>query len=66
MNNYVSVGSISLVSGVICSKWAMELGFNQFRQLLWGILGLVLGPIAMLILYLRLLRQAPESARRRF
>ena len=63
MNNEV-FGLVGLISAVICAKWAMELGFNQMRQLLWGLGGLALGPIAMLVLYLRMLRQAPEAARR--
>jgi hypothetical protein len=58
------LGTLPLVSAIICAKWAMDLGFSQVRQLLWGIAGLVAGPLVMLILYLRLIRQAPESARR--
>ena len=63
MNNE-TFAVIGLISAVICAKWAMELGLTQARQLLWGIGGLILGPIAMLVLYLRMLRQAPEAARR--
>ena len=35
---------------------AMELGFGQVSQLLWGVFGLVTGPLALLLLYARLVR----------
>ncbi len=59
-----AIGYIHLVGAIIAAKWAMELGFSQFRQLLWGIAGLVAAPLVLLILYVRLISQAPESARR--
>jgi hypothetical protein len=34
----------------------MELGFGQVSQLLWGVFGLVTGPLALLLLYVRLVR----------
>ena len=43
------------------AKWAMELGFGQFRQVLWGIAGLSFGPLIALILYIRLIRKAIDE-----
>jgi hypothetical protein len=39
----------------------MELGFSQFRQVLWSIFGLITGPLAMLWLYVRLRQMAPDQ-----
>jgi hypothetical protein len=58
--------AFNMVCAIICARWAMELGFSQFRQLLWGVAGLVGGPLVMLILYVRLLRVAPAPAQRWF
>jgi hypothetical protein len=66
METYFAILGVALVSALICAKWAMELGFSQFRQILWGIVGLVLGPFGVLMLHVRLLRIAPDSARRWF
>ena len=59
-------GAFALVCAIICARWAMELGFSQFRQLVWGVAGLFAGPLVMLILYVRLLRTAPAPAQRWF
>lgn len=45
----------NVVCAIVSAKWAMELGFSQIRQLLFLIGGLILGPIMLLILYVRLL-----------
>ena len=58
------LGYVHLVGTIISAKWAMDLGFSQFRQVLWGIAGLVLALLVLLILYVRLISQAPESARK--
>jgi hypothetical protein len=55
--DYITYGWIGLFSAVICGKWALELGYRQSRQLLWMIAGLVLAPMALLVLYDRLLHQ---------
>ncbi len=60
----ITLGSLAFVCAVICAKWAMELGFSQLGQLLWGIAGVFAGPLVMLILYVRLLRVASAPARR--
>jgi hypothetical protein len=54
---YASIGYVNLIAAILCAKWAMELGFSQFRQLLWGFAGLVAAPLVLLILYVRLIRQ---------
>jgi hypothetical protein len=64
MDFNIQVGLVMFVSAVICAKWAMDLGWSQIRQVTWFAAGLLLGPLAMMILYVRLLSAAPESARR--
>ena len=61
-----NLGLLALLSAVICAKWAMDLGCSQARQIIWFVAGLLLGPLAMLILYVRLLGAAPEPAKRWF
>ena len=46
---------LAFTCGIVSAKWAMELGCNQLRQALWGVAGLLLGPVALLVLYIRLL-----------
>jgi hypothetical protein len=48
---------IHLIAAIICAKWAMDLGFSQVGQLLWGIAGFLLGPLILLILYVRMIRR---------
>jgi hypothetical protein len=48
----------------IAAKWAVDLGFSQFRQLLWGLAGLVAAPLVLLILYVRSISYAAEAARK--
>jgi hypothetical protein len=59
-----TVAYVDFVCAIICAKWAMELGFSQFRQMLWGVAGFVVPPLVLLILYNRLIRQATESRRK--
>jgi hypothetical protein len=58
------VAYFNLLGAIIAAKWAMDLGWSQFRQLIWGIAALVAAPLVLLILYIRLISGAPESARR--
>lgn len=58
------IGYVNLFGAIISAKWAMDLGFSQVRQVLWGIAGLILGPLILLILYVRLISRASESARK--
>lgn len=64
MNFMLTVSGLAFVCAVICAKWAMDLGWSQVRQMLCFAAGLLLGPLAMMILYVQLLRLAPESAKR--
>jgi hypothetical protein len=41
-----------------CAKWALDLNYSQPRQILFGIGGLILGPIMLLILYVFLINKA--------
>jgi hypothetical protein len=46
---YSSAGLVVLTCAILAAKWASDLGFRQSRQVLWGIAGLALGPIALSI-----------------
>lgn len=41
----------------------MDLGYSQSRQILFGIGGLLFGPLMLLILYVRLLYQAQADGK---
>ncbi len=50
-------------NALLSAKWSMELGMSQKRQMLWLAAGLLLGPLALLNLYIRLLRQRMKEDR---
>jgi hypothetical protein len=50
------MGLVAVICGILSAKWSMELGASQLGQLLWGGAGLLLGPLALLILYVRQVR----------
>ena len=50
---HVNSGALVLTCAILSAKWSMELGASQLRQLLWGVAGLLLGPLALLFLYVR-------------
>lgn len=56
---YITITTISigLTSGIICAKWAMELGYSQFTQLILLVAGCCFGPLVLACLYVRLLNQ---------
>ena len=58
MIQYASIGYVNLIVAIICAKWAMDLGYSQPRQILWGIAGLILPPLILLILYVQLVRKS--------
>jgi hypothetical protein len=66
MSIEVALLALALVCAILSARWAMELGFSQLGQLLWGIAGFLGGPVVLLILYVRLLRGASGSAKRWF
>jgi hypothetical protein len=55
--DYATVGYVHLIAAIVCARWAMDLGFSQSRQLLWGVAGIVAAPLVLLILYVRLIRK---------
>ena len=55
--DFASVGYVHLIAAIICAKWAMDLGFSQLSQLLWGVAGFVAAPLILIILYARLIRK---------
>jgi hypothetical protein len=46
---------------IICAKWALDLGYSQLRQILFLVGGLILGPVMLLILYVRLINKAKKE-----
>ena len=61
--NTVAYSSFAFACAVISARWAMELGYSQTRQILFGIGGLFLGPLMLLVLYVRLLYQAKAEGK---
>jgi hypothetical protein len=55
--DYSNAGLLLLTCAILAAKWASDLGFSQSRQVLWGLIGLVLGPITLLLLYVRFVRK---------
>ncbi len=51
----------NLTCGIICAKWALDLGYSQFRQILFLIGGLFAGPFMLLILYVYLVQKASSD-----
>ena len=62
-NTMVGYGGYAFVCAIISAKWAMDLGYSQFRQTIFGIGGLFPGPLMLLILYIRLLYKAKEEGK---
>lgn len=61
--DFVQYGTFAFACAVISAKWAMDLGYGQSRQMVFGIGGLILGPLMLLILYVRLLYQAKAEGK---
>lgn len=51
---YISYATLAFLFSITSAKWAMDLGLGQFSQLLHGAAGFFLGPLVLLILYIRL------------
>lgn len=56
-NEIVVSSSLVFLFGIVSAKWAMELGYSQLLQLTLFCVALFLGPLVLLVLYLRLIRQ---------
>lgn len=59
MRDTIIVSNVSC--SIICAKWALDLGFNQFRQILYLVGGLIFGPVMLLILYIFLVTKAKKE-----
>jgi hypothetical protein len=59
----VACSSFAFTCAVISAKWAMDLGHSQSRQIIFGIGGLIFGPLMLLVLYVRLLYQAKAEGK---
>ena len=62
-NTMVGYGGYAFACAIISARWAMDLGYSQFRQIIFGVGGLFLGPLMLLILYVRLLYKAREEGK---
>jgi hypothetical protein len=62
-NGMKEVAIANLVCAVICAKWALDLGFSQFRQVLFMLGGILFGPVMLLILYVRLVYKVKKEGR---
>lgn len=51
---FIVVGMV-LLYGILSAKWAMELGYSQFTQIIIFCSALFLGPLVLFFLYIRLL-----------
>lgn len=56
-----TIAAMNAVCAVVSAKWALELGFGQFRQILYLIAGCILGPLGLLILYVHLILKAKKA-----
>lgn len=59
MKEVIIVSNLSC--GIICAKWALELGFSQLRQIVCLVGGLLFGPILLLVLYVFLVNKAKRE-----
>jgi hypothetical protein len=59
---FSTAGLVFLVCAILAAKWAADLGFRQWSQVLWFLAGLALGPIALLLLYVRFVRKAQAES----
>ena len=51
----------NIACSIICAKWALDLGYSQSRQLIWGLGGMFFGPLIMLLLYIRLIYKSKSE-----
>jgi hypothetical protein len=59
----VEYSTFTFACGIISAWWAMDLGYSQSRQVLFGLGGLIFGPLMLLVLYVRLLYQAKAQGK---
>ena len=51
----------NIACSIICAKWALDLGYSQSKQIIWGLGGIFFGPLIMLLLYIRLIHKAKSE-----
>ena len=51
----------NIACSIICAKWALDLGYSQSKQIIWGLGGIFFGPLIMLLLYIRLIYKAKSE-----
>lgn len=51
----------NVACAIICAKWGLDLGYSQVSQFLLLLGGLIFGPLALLILYVRLIYRAGDK-----
>jgi hypothetical protein len=61
MIEIIAVTNLSIA--IICAKWALELGFSELEQLFILFVGLFLGPLVLLMLYIRLIYATKAKAK---
>ncbi len=61
MDNNLMAGGLMFLFGAVSAKWALELGFSQLSQIVHFIVALFLGPLVLLILYVRLIYQKKQQ-----
>jgi hypothetical protein len=52
--------AFNVLCAIIAAKWSADAGMSQFRQLLFGVAAIALGPLILLVLYVRYLYQAKK------
>jgi hypothetical protein len=62
--SYLSIATFSIFSAIVCMKWALELGYSQWRQILWGVLGFCFSLLALFFLYVRHVRRSMQVQNR--
>jgi hypothetical protein len=48
-----TIAILNLICGLVSTKWVLDLDFSQTRQLIFMFGGFILGPIILLVLYVR-------------
>ena len=51
----------NIACSIIWAKWALDLGYSQSKQIIWGLGGIFFGPLIMLLLYIRLIYKAKSE-----
>jgi hypothetical protein len=56
-----SIILLNFACSIVCAKWALDLEYSQFRQIIWGLGGMLFGPFIMLLLYIRFIYLAKSE-----